>query len=234
MFNDWRDTHGKVILDFLKFLNKETDQFTLKGGTALLTCYGLDRFSEGIDLDGRKRDIRETARRFCNIYGYSLHITKDTNVVKRCAIDYGNSEHRLKVEVSYRQPNRRPEVETVINSIKVYTIESLAIQKSNAFQKRDTLRDIYDLAFICLNYFDQLSETTKDMMRNALEYKGLDQLEYILATQEDPLIDKDKLEEDFLKMHDKLGILFTLNDDLVQSEEQMQTDKEIIKSRGRR
>ena len=35
-------------------------------------------------------------------------------------------------------------------------------------------------------------------------------------------------------MHDKLGILFTLNDDLVQSEEQMQTDKEIIKSRGRR
>ena len=71
-------------------------------------------------------------------------------------------------------------------------------------------------------------------MRNALEYKGLDQLEYILATQEDPLIDKDKLEEDFLKMHDKLGILFTLNDDLVQSEEQMQTDKEIIKSRGRR
>ena len=67
MFNDWRDTHGKVILDFLKCLNKETDQFTLKGGTALLTCYGLDRFSEGIDLDGRKRDIRETARRFCNI-----------------------------------------------------------------------------------------------------------------------------------------------------------------------
>ena len=27
----------------------------LKGGTALLLCYGLDRFSEDIDLDGRKK-----------------------------------------------------------------------------------------------------------------------------------------------------------------------------------
>ena len=30
MFNDWRDTHGKVILDFLKFLNKETINLRLK------------------------------------------------------------------------------------------------------------------------------------------------------------------------------------------------------------
>ena len=36
---------------FKKILNKIGDNFVLKGGTALLLYYGLDRFSEDIDLD---------------------------------------------------------------------------------------------------------------------------------------------------------------------------------------
>ena len=56
---DWQTNHGNFIEAFLLFLNKQTDQFVLKGGTALSLCYGLDRFSEDIDLDGRKQDIKE-------------------------------------------------------------------------------------------------------------------------------------------------------------------------------
>jgi predicted nucleotidyltransferase component of viral defense system len=39
------------MVSYLLLLNKRTDQFILKGGTALARCYGLDRFSEDIDLD---------------------------------------------------------------------------------------------------------------------------------------------------------------------------------------
>lgn len=45
MYNDWRDKHQNVINEFLNFLNKKTDDFILKGGTSLLICYNLDRFS---------------------------------------------------------------------------------------------------------------------------------------------------------------------------------------------
>ena len=41
MYNDWRDEHRKVIDSFLEFLNKKSEEFILKGGTALLTCYNL-------------------------------------------------------------------------------------------------------------------------------------------------------------------------------------------------
>lgn len=39
---NWRPEHGKTIYDFLEYLNRESDDFILKGGTALLTCYELD------------------------------------------------------------------------------------------------------------------------------------------------------------------------------------------------
>ena len=42
---DWQTNHGNFIEAFLLFLNKQTDQFVIKGGTALSLCYGLDRFS---------------------------------------------------------------------------------------------------------------------------------------------------------------------------------------------
>lgn len=212
----WQLAHRKVICDFLSFLNKESDQFVLKGGTALYVCYGLDRFSEDIDLDSTKRDIKECVRRFCSTYGYEATVTKDTNLVKRCMIDYGQEEHRLKIEVSYRQIAINPEDVKTVNSVRVYSIDRLAQLKASAYQNRDKIRDLYDLSFICLEHFDELSEQTKNVVRDALMNKGLDQLDYLLHTQEDPLIDNDKLLINFLTMHEKLGLLFDKNDDLIQ------------------
>ena len=102
---DWQTNHGNFIEAFLLFLNKQTDQFVLKGGTALSLCYGLDRFSEDIDLDGRKQDIKEIVKRFCVNHGVNFRVAKDTATVKRCIIDYGNDVHPLKIEVSYRNKN---------------------------------------------------------------------------------------------------------------------------------
>ncbi len=212
----WQLVHGKVIVDFLSFLNKETDQFILKGGTALSVCYGLDRFSEDIDLDCTKRDIKECVRRFCSIYGYEATVTKDTNLVKRCMIDYGQKEHRLKIEVSYRQTSIDPDTVKTVNGIRVYSLDRLAQLKAGAYYNRDKLRDLYDLSYVCIKHFDELTETTKNIVRDALMYKGLDQLEYLLHTQKDPLIDNEKLLNNFLLMHEKLGLLCDENDALIQ------------------
>ena len=45
------------------------------------------------------------------------------------------------------------------------------------------------------------------MIRVAVEYKGLEQFEYVIKDQKDELINNEKLETEFLKMYEKLGLL---------------------------
>ena len=45
---NWKEDRLKIIKEILPALG---DNFYLKGGTALLFYYGLDRFSEDIDLE---------------------------------------------------------------------------------------------------------------------------------------------------------------------------------------
>ena len=207
-YNNWRDEHYKVISEFLKYLNEKTDEFILKGGTSLLTCYNLDRFSEDIDLDARSnKNIKKIIDDFCKQYKYTYRIAKDTDTVKRFMINYENLEKPLKIEISYRRKDIKDEEITKINGIVVYKINEICLMKASAYSGRDKIRDLYDVCFICNNYWDELSEDVKSFIRIAVEYKGIEQFEFIIKDQKDELIDNKKLEEDFLKMYDKLGIL---------------------------
>ncbi|WP_164821354.1 nucleotidyl transferase AbiEii/AbiGii toxin family protein [Paenibacillus koleovorans] len=51
-----------------------SDNFVLKGGTGLLFCHGLDRFSEDIDLDAIRRvGLEKEISAACNEMGkYSV------------------------------------------------------------------------------------------------------------------------------------------------------------------
>lgn len=73
---EWQTNHGNFIHAFLLLLNKQTDQFVLKGGTALSLCYGLDRFSEDIDLDGRKQELKKSSSVFAGITGLVIGLLK--------------------------------------------------------------------------------------------------------------------------------------------------------------
>ena len=53
---DWREKHEQVIKELLDYINDKGDSYILKGGTALKQCCNLDRFSEDIDLDGKKQN----------------------------------------------------------------------------------------------------------------------------------------------------------------------------------
>lgn len=206
--SDWRVKHSEVIQEFLNELNQDSDAFVLKGGTSLKQCYGLDRFSEDIDLDSTARNIIPFAINFCKKHHYELRIAKDTKTVKRCFIKYNETGNQLKVEVSYRRRNIPQNEITKINGITVYSIDRIAQMKAAAYSARDKIRDLYDISFICNKYFDSLSPATKNLLGDSLSQKGLEEFDYLVKTQSDPLIDNDKLASDFLEATNKLGILF--------------------------
>lgn len=175
---DWRVLHGEIIKDFLYFLNCNTNKFILKGGTSLMLCYNLTRFSEDIDLDGFDKSFFKYVEQFIRMYSSKYNSlefrkAKDTDTVKRVFIHYGGSKP-LKVDVSYRRNTVSQSELCIINGINVYSIESILSMKLNAFNHRDKIRDLYDITFIYLNYKSILSSTILFMLRDAVAYKGLE------------------------------------------------------------
>ena len=96
--------------------------------------------------------------------------------------------------------------------------------KASAYSGRDKIRDLYDICYICNNYWKELSEDVKNMIRVAVEYKGLEQFEYVIKDQKDELIDNEKLTIDFLKMYHKLGLL--VEKDEIQEDEEDEEEQE--------
>lgn len=205
---DWRIQHGKVIEEFLQYLNQRTDHYILKGGTALAQCYRLNRFSEDIDLDGHGKMFMDICHEFAQQFGYECRDAKDTDTVKRCMIHYGGIKP-LKIEMSARRKSIPAEEVTKINGISVYTINTLALLKASAYQQRDKIRDLFDVTFIINNYYESLSTNTQFVLQNALEYKGLEHFDYITNNQQDELIDVNVLAEQFLAAYEAVGLLIT-------------------------
>lgn len=232
-YKKWKTRHGEVISSFLKYLNGITDNFILKGGAALMTCYGLDRFSEDIDLDGKDKSIGKIIDDFCEKEGFSYRIAKDTDTVKRYMVHYGNIGKPLKIEISFRKKEIIKDEITKINGIAVYTIDSLCAMKANAYVGRDKIRDLYDLSFICNRYWDKLPAALKAVIRNAVEHKGIEQFDYIMREQQDDLIDKNKLTNDFLEMYDKLGLLYDKTEQQIIDENLKKTNP-MNRNRGQK
>lgn len=203
---DWRQSHRIVIEQFIKYIDSISDKFILKGGTSLMLCYGLDRFSEDIDLDGFDTEIIDIVDTFCKLNGYKYNINKNTNTVKRCMIHYGGLKP-LKIETSYRLKNLNTDVINNINGILVYNIQSILAMKLSAYSNRDKIRDLYDVVFIGLNYWPQLDQGLIMLLTNTLMYKGIEQFDYIIRTQSDELINNEKLADGFLTLWNRLGIL---------------------------
>ena len=217
---EWQIEHKEVMDSFLQELYSHTDEFILKGGTALQECYGLDRFSEDIDLDRRKEqgDFIKHVEDFCEKNGYSFRVAKDTDTTKRVFINYGDNSRPLKVELSQRRLNI-PETEIQkINGITTYSIDRLCSMKASAYNGRDRIRDLYDLTFICNQYKDSLSENTLSSVKDVLEYKGIEQFDYLLEQEKDELIDSDKLASDFLLMYENLGLLYNEEERIIMNE----------------
>lgn len=113
----------------------------------------------------------------------------------------------LKVEVTFRRKVLNKNECSVINSILVYNVEVILSMKLNAFNHRDKIRDLFDIVFIYSNYKSYLSSSIILMLRDAIEYKGLEQFDFLVRDRSDELIDNSVLLDGFLKMYYDLGLL---------------------------
>jgi predicted nucleotidyltransferase component of viral defense system len=206
---DDNEGHRDAIRRVLRFLNTDPNPYVLKGGTALMECYGLDRFSEDIDLDVLHKLPAMTFARRMEQIASSLRMGvregKMTDVVQRVFLDYGNEDRPLKVELSQRSVADGKDV-VVRQGVQVYSISRLATLKSRAYLQRDKIRDLYDLTFIGTEYFAQLDDRAVDDLRGAFEYQNYDHFDYLTSTQDDPLIDKGVMETRFLQTLSNLGL----------------------------
>ncbi|MCL2137853.1 MAG: nucleotidyl transferase AbiEii/AbiGii toxin family protein [Coriobacteriia bacterium] len=205
-----------TIQEALAVINALPNQpFVLKGGTALMECYGLDRMSVDIDLDGVHADsytlqpiLEKHIAAYSEKNNYTLRVGKNTETVQKLYLHYNLVEEApLKIEVSYRRAQIEESETRIISGYKVYTLDALAQMKASAYLARDKIRDLYDLVFICDRYFDDLAAETKRVLLNAFEYKDIAQFDYLVRTQDDTLIDKDLLAQRFLGALDKLGLI---------------------------
>lgn len=219
-----REEQCNVMKSVLQFINKYDKQTSiLKGGTALMFGYHLDRFSEDIDLDSTNRNLGKIINEFCNIHSYGFSIKKDTQTVKRYMIEFKPGK-KIKVEISYRNKELSSQDYEIFDGIKIYKIENLFGMKLNAYNNRDKIRDLYDIVFIANNYRDQLSNFAVNMLKTALSFKGLEQFDYLIQTQEDELIDKEKLGNDFLQLFDDMGLI----DDQTDLDLEDEDDLELV------
>ncbi|MDR0751878.1 MAG: nucleotidyl transferase AbiEii/AbiGii toxin family protein [Christensenellaceae bacterium] len=138
----------------------------LKGGTGLLLCYGLDRFSDDMDFDPYSEKFnferfQRTLEKILRDNGVPierLNIKKDTNTTKRLMVKYTQvdtsyGDYPLKIEFSLRNTDKISDYDYhIVNGICVYKIEKLAMRKLDAFNHRTKNRDIYDMAFLVKNF----------------------------------------------------------------------------------
>lgn len=207
--SDWRQLHGSVIHSFLLYLNSLTSAYVLKGGTALMCCYNLDRFSEDIDLDSNdKTTILKVVDSFCRCNNFTYRVGKDTDTVKRYFINYGNVSKPLKIEVSYRLSlNLVRDSICAVNNIIVYSPLHLLQLKLTAFSQRDKVRDLYVVLFLIKQNCGIIPDSLKAQVINAFSYKGIDYVDYLIKTQSDELVLSNRLYSDYVDVLGMLGMM---------------------------
>jgi len=151
-FTEAQNQHVYVMKRIAQSVNDTP--MVLKGGTALMLTYGLDRYSEDLDFDAPKAISLESriqaALKTTKITVDNINIKKNTDTVKRWIIQYSGpkGDGRLKIEVSFRSEHIDSNTHSVIDGIKVYNISELISQKLHAAEQRSKVRDLYDLVYL--------------------------------------------------------------------------------------
>lgn len=210
------------LVDFV--FSNANQPFVLKGGTALMRNHGLDRVSEDVDLDGVQGEdggeIFDLVAAFAAAKGGRSYPKKDTPTTKRVMFEYREDADPIKVEVSYRPVGFQGDEEDG----NVYTVDELCRMKCSASSQRTKLRDMYDLAFICVNHYDSLSTSTKRELFEVFRHKGIEHVEASVKTaietdSIDLLIDIGKLDSLVFDALEMLGLRQELDDAFLKAHE---------------
>lgn len=180
----------------------------LKGGTALLLCYGLDRFSEDLDFDAPKRfnisnRVEKVLSRMAS--DFEIKTVKDTETVHRLKIHYRTEtiDRLLKIETSFRQPPNANDI-VEIDGIKTYRIGALISQKMGALVGRTKARDLYDVAFLTRNYRTEFSAEASAKLAELMADMSAMESRFSLAFEDDTILRPKLLPELLLQLVDNL------------------------------
>ena len=201
MLEQYQKDRVELIKEILPYFG---ENFVLKGGTALSLYYGLNRYSEDIDLDCMTNNMNfiSKLKRHKNFNKWNINIKKDTDTVFRAMIDYGATSHYgsypLKIEVSSRNKDLlRSNIlkHENIKGVNVYCVDELIKMKGVAFSGRDKIRDFYDLRYLLGAYPDKFSKENLFSIREKIFYCGEDELNLLLKDENSKhkLISQDKI-----------------------------------------
>ena len=232
MYENYQKERIDIIKKVLQALN---DNFVLKGGTALSLYYGLNRYSEDIDLDAKSNnmDITKLLKSNKNFRDYNITIKKDTDTVFRTMLDYGGQSHLgnypLKIEVSNRNKiflQQGSLTYTNIDGVNVYNISELIDMKIAAFNGRDKVRDLYDLNFLLNKYPEYFDHRQLWQINERIAYCGTDELNILLADEvkKHKLISNENIDLNNFVQNFQARIENTLNDKRIEKQ------KEFIKN----
>jgi predicted nucleotidyltransferase component of viral defense system len=197
-------THQKWMLSIAKAISHATKgKYILKGGTALMFFYGIDRFSVDLDYDVKERmDIKNiivsTANATCG-KNAELNVKKDTDTAQRYIIHfvYKNSDKNIKIDCSSRDKAEiNFDMYSLRDGIHVYNIEEIIKQKCNALMGRERPRDIYDVSYLLRTYPHQFEKNLLITLDKYLDERGMDNIvsnfeTTVQTTNDFTLIDKD-------------------------------------------
>ena len=163
--------HCEVMQACLNAIQKDKP-LILKGGTALMLGYGLERFSEDLDFDiadtytGKGTIKLDSILKNALPYGVKLQeliVKKDTATVSRYILRYQNDDisNRLKIEVSYRTPVKSVDIVhkngNMFLSVSKIADFKMATILDNSSDARTRARDLFDTAFIVQNYANEVN-----------------------------------------------------------------------------
>ena len=182
-------THRTVLFQILKDIYSDTiiaPFLGLKGGTAAVMFYDLDRFSVDLDFDllddTRQYIVFESLIKIAARHGdiKESHIKRFSLF---CLLSYEDKARNVKVEVNRRQFGSRFEIKTYLGvSMPVVIQADMFAHKLMAMHERigKTSRDIYDVWFFLKNRFPinkEIVEKRARMPFDQLIDKCIDQLE---------------------------------------------------------
>jgi len=195
--------HVKFMKAIVQSMNETP--YILKGGTALMLGYGLDRFSEDLDFDSTKKiNMENKIKKAAGFYfnNIEIDIVKNTDTVQRYRVGYSciNGRRKLKIETSFRQNQINDEHYLQIDGMKIYKIECLLDKKLKAAHDgnniRTVVRDLYDIWFIVKRYKENITNDLFKRLSSFCENIDILNSRYEEAYMNDDLINsKVKLED---------------------------------------
>lgn len=205
LYND-NALHLRLMKTISETVFKNKLPLALKGGTALLFAYGLDRMSTDLDFDANKDVNLESviSKAFTFYHGENrpilvdINLKKHTDTVKKFIVTYGeyntDKKENLKIEMSFRRGYQESET-NIINNIRIYKLPFLFDFKKAAFKDRTVARDLHDIIFIGKNYTNDLNPEQVEFIKDI--YKNMDMVfnRYFIAYKEDDIL-KDRFLED--------------------------------------